>query len=298
MARPLRIHVPGMLYHVMCRGNAKQPIFADDSDYQRYLDVLEEGLTRFRVDCLAYCALFNHVHLLLKPADIAISRVMQQVNSHYCQSFNRRHQRVGHVLQGRFKTSLIDSDRYFLAVLRYIALNPVEAQCATHPSGWRWSSYRATAGLDRCPRFLQLQDVWRAFGSVPRAAQRRFGEFVAATADRYDPHAHLLVGSDAFVERFQPLLRPHRQVEDFTYAERYAARPPLVALLPPGIEGPALARAIRVAFQQHAYTLREIGVHLGRPRTTVWHWIHRGGRPMRNAAPPTPVAKPATHALQ
>jgi putative transposase len=110
----------------MSRGNAKQPIFVETEDYEQFLDLLSAALLRFHVLCRAYCLLPNHFHLLVEPAASPLSRMMQQLNSTYSQWFNRRHNRVGHLLQGRFKALLVDRNEYFLRVVRYIVLNPVK----------------------------------------------------------------------------------------------------------------------------------------------------------------------------
>jgi len=102
MARPLRIHAPGMLHHVMSRGNDKREMFVDDVDYARYLHLLERSARRFSVIVNGYCLMPNHVHLLMRPTVHPLARLMQHVNSAYCGWFNRRHGRVGHVLQGRY----------------------------------------------------------------------------------------------------------------------------------------------------------------------------------------------------
>src|SRR5258706_5066069 len=161
MARPLRVHIPGALYHVMSRGNARQEIFVDPDDYQYFLDRLTVVTARVRVRCRAYCLMPNHFHLLLEPGELPLSKMMQQLNSSYTQWFNRRHDRVGHVLQGRPKELLIDRDDYFRRVLRYIVLNPIRASLVEHPAEWPWSSFRATAGLEKPAAFLALDEVWR-----------------------------------------------------------------------------------------------------------------------------------------
>ena len=163
MARPLRVHLPGLLYHVMSRGNNKEPIFIDDDDYSGYLTRLEAATARFGVACLAFCLLPNHVHLLLRPAHLTISRMMQQLNSGYCQTFNRRHGHIGHVLQGRFLARLVDSELYRWRVVRYIVRNPVAAGLVQTPEAWPWSSFGATAGLAPIPRFLDVNSVWAMF---------------------------------------------------------------------------------------------------------------------------------------
>ena len=276
MARPLRLHVPGMIYHVMSRGNDKQVIFTDDTDYERYLELLERSLHRYGIRCLGYCLLGNHLHLLLQPNEHPVSRLMQHVNSAYCQWFNRRHKRVGHVLQGRYKAVFVEKHDSLRRVLRYIAMNPVAAKRVGDPGAWRWSSYRAAAGLDS-PRCVDVSAVHQAFGtSDPRVAQVAFVHYAAMPADDPLPARGIFIGSDAFVRRFEPLLRPHRASDAFVYAERFAARPSLRELF--GDLAPdrsSAAAAARQAFTDHAYTLREIGEHIRRPATTVWSWIHR-----------------------
>jgi putative transposase len=276
MARPLRLHAPGILCHVTSRGNAKQQIFGDDEDYARFLEVLSNAAARFGVSCIGYCLMQNHTHLLLRPDDVPISRLMQQLNSAYCQWFNRRHDRVGHVLQGRFHCRLVDSDVYFLRVIRYVVRNPVTAGYVDNPADWPWSSHRATAGLDAAPSFLDVDDIWRVFGSSDDAtAHEQFRIFAESDADDRGTFAGLLVGSPHFARRLEPGLRPHRDVEDFVYAERLAARPSLSVLLPEHLEGSAVHVAAREAFLQHAYTLREVGQRLNRPTATIWRWVQR-----------------------
>lgn len=291
MARPLRLHVPGVLCHVTSRGNAKQRIFVDDEDCARFLEVLSHASARFDISCIGYCLMRNHTHLLLRPHDVPISRLMQQLNSVYCQWFNRRHNRVGHVLQGQFDCRLVDSDVYFLRVLRYVVRNPVTAGYVTDPADWAWSSHRATAGMDDPPSFLNLEDIWQVFGTDDNAsAHEQFRVFAGSDIDDRGPFAGLLVGSPNFARRLEPALRPYRNVEDFVYAERLAARPSLSALLPKHLEGPALDAAVREAFLRHAFTLREIGKRLDRPTATVWRWVQR-------AAPEPVVELPKPHHL-
>ena len=112
MPRPLRIEYPGAIYHVTSRGNAQASIFLDDIDRNAFLSVLGLTMRRFNVICHAYCLMTNHFHLLLETPDANLSKAMRQFNSVYTQAFNRRHGRVGHVLQGRFKSIVVDRDAY------------------------------------------------------------------------------------------------------------------------------------------------------------------------------------------
>lgn len=277
MARPLRLHVPNAIYHVMIRGNNKDAIFYDATDYNRYLELLARGLERFQVRCYAVCALRNHAHLVLSPGELPLWRLMQQVNSNYCQWFNRRHRRIGHVLQGRYRSLIVDNDVYFLRLLRYVSRNPVEAGLVAHPSDWAWSTYRATAGLAAAPPYLDLAFVWNAFDSCdPTKAQGHFKAFVEMAED--DPlQGRLLTGSIAFKQRLEPLLAVHRSEPEYVYAERYATRPALQDILSNGGDDSAALRlAVSTAFEKYAYTLKEIGTAIGRPSSTVWSWARRG----------------------
>lgn len=274
MARPLRLHVPGMIYHVMSRGNDKQTIFTDDRDYERYLELLARSLHRYGICCLAYCLLGNHLHLLLQPEQHPISRLMHHVNSAYCQWFNRRHKRVGHVLQGRYKAVLVEREDSLRRVLRYIAMNPVHAKRVLEPIAWRWSGYRASIGIGGGSQCIDVAAVARAFDATdPSLGQRRFAEFVANGDDDMPLAGGLFVGSEAFARQFAPLLRPFRHNDAYVRAERFAARPSLAELF--AAPESSAAAAAHTAFTDHAYTLREIGEHLKRPGTTVWAWIRR-----------------------
>jgi REP element-mobilizing transposase RayT len=260
----------------MSRGNNKQHIFVDSIDFTHFLELLASLLERFDVQCVGYCLMWNHTHLLLRPRQQPLSRLMQHLNSAYCQRFNRRHSRVGHVLQGRFKALWVEDDLYFLRVLRYIVRNPVAAGYVTEPAAWAWSSHRATAGLDRPAPCLDVQAVWDMFGHTDSVtAAEQFRIFAATRVDDVGVRGALLAGSQGFARGLAPQIEPRQREQDFIYAERFAPRPPLGDLLPPGAPGPQLHAAVRMAFLSHAYTLREIGDALGRPSSTIWSWVQR-----------------------
>jgi len=277
MARPLRIHIPGALYHVISRGNARQKIFLDDGDDAYFLSRLAATTSRFAVRCYAYCLMINHYHLLLEPGRLPVWRLMQQLNSSYSQRFNRRHQRVGHLLQGRYKAFIIDREHYFRRVLRYIVLNPVRARLATHPAEWRWSSYRATAGLEPPPTFLAADAVWKAFDADSTLARQAYVAFVAShpRTPLDAPTGPIVCGSDRFVARVGLEIEPHHADREIVYAERFACRPSLGELFAGSVDTQALDAAMWRAFARHGYTLREIGGVVGRPPATVWRRIRR-----------------------
>ena len=147
MPRPLRIWFPGAIYHVIARGNNRQPVFLQPMDYLRYLSLLEKGRTRFGYELWAYVLMPNHFHLLIRSGEErSISKAMQWLQTSYTVYFNGQHEHVGHVFQGRFKSQLVDLDAYCLELSRYIHLNPVRAKMVRDPDEYYWSSYRVYVG--------------------------------------------------------------------------------------------------------------------------------------------------------
>ena len=142
MARPLRFEFPGALYHVTSRGNACQRVFHHDEGREMFLAILAWVVARFRWRCHAYCLMDNHIHLLIDTPQPNLSRGMRQLNGVYTQRFNRRHRRVGHLFQGRYKSILVEKEGYLLELARYIILNPVRVKMVKTLERYPWSSYR------------------------------------------------------------------------------------------------------------------------------------------------------------
>jgi putative transposase len=120
MARPLRIEYPGAVYHITSRGNEKKPIYKDDQDRESFLFALDKVNKRYHWLCPAYCLMDNHFHLLIETLEGNLSLGMRQLNGVYTQAFNKRHGRVGHLFQGRYKAILIQKDSHLLEVCRYV----------------------------------------------------------------------------------------------------------------------------------------------------------------------------------
>lgn len=278
MARPLRLHVPGIAVHVYSRGNNKAPLFLDCGDRERYLKLLGIAVQRFGATCHCFCLMDNHLHAVITPWEHPVARLMHHVNSSYCRWFNERHGRVGHVLQGRYGSRLIDEGSYFLNVVRYVARNPVLAGLVRHPEDWEWSSYRALMGLASLPHFLDFAETfWRLGADTEEEMRARLKAFVD-TADTGEASQPLIYGSEAFLKRMHSHLERHRGIREHHYEDRYATRPPLQSLLE-GREGVALRLAAREACLKHAYTLQQIGDALGGLHpSTIWRWIERAQR--------------------
>ena len=179
MSRPLRLEFPGALYHVTARGDRHEPIFDDDEDRRGWLAILGQALERFDAKCFAFCLMPNHYHAVLETRRANLSRLMRHLNGVYTQRYNRRHDKVGHLFQGRFRAILVDRDAYFLEVCRYVDLNPVRARLVKRPQQWDWSSYRAHVGLEDRPAWLDSRSLLGQFADSERTGRRRYAEFVA-----------------------------------------------------------------------------------------------------------------------
>jgi len=180
MARLPRNKAAGFPHHVIQRGNNRQAVFADVSDYQRYLYLLHEISAGQAVAVHAYVLMTNHVHLLVTPdADDGISRFMQALGRRYVRWFNDRHQRTGTLWEGRFRSTVIASDRYLLACMRYIELNPVRAGLAAAPEEYRWSSNAHHVGRLVDPLITDHALFW-ALGNTPFERQSAYRQLFEA----------------------------------------------------------------------------------------------------------------------
>jgi REP-associated tyrosine transposase len=162
MARLARIVLPGHSVHIIQRGNNRQAVFFAEEDYHNYLRTLGEAAAEGGCAIHAYALMTNHIHLLTTPAhENSLSLMMQSLGGRYVRYINRIYQRSGSLWEGRFKSSLIDSDRYLLICSRYIELNPVRAGMVDTPQDYPWSSYHRNAlGHDDAiitPHFLYKQ---------------------------------------------------------------------------------------------------------------------------------------------
>lgn len=211
MARPLRLEFPGALYHVTARGNAQQAIFLDDGDRRHFLWLLGREVQQQQWRCYVYCLMGNHYHLVIETPEPNLSRGLKRLHGTYTQWFNRRHQRVGHLLQGRFKSLLVEKESYLLELCRYVVLNPVRAGLVGDASEWVWSSYRATAGLQEIPDWLDVPSVLSLFAHSAATAQAAYRRFVADGVNQPSPWRDVIgqiyLGSPEFLERIDRVVR-------------------------------------------------------------------------------------------
>ena len=217
MARLPRQVVSGYPYHVIQRGHNRLAVFVDDADRSRYLNGLYEAAELHGLAIHAYVLMDNHVHLLATPSrDDSLALTMQAVGRSYVRAFNRRHARSGTLWEGRFRSSLIEADRYLLACQRYIELNPVRAGMVEQAGDWPWSSHRHYAGGATDPR-LRAHPTIFALGNTPfereSAYRQMFDETTSPPAAERDwLTRRALAGKPMATETFQRVLESTHQV--------------------------------------------------------------------------------------
>ena len=263
MSRPLRVEYPGAHYHVTARGDRCEPIFEDDQDRQSLLKVLGQALERFDASCFAYCLMPNHYHFVVKTRRANLSQFMRHVNGVYTQRYNRRHDKVGHLFQGRFKAIVVDRDAYLLEVCRYVDLNPVRARLVRRPQDWHWSSYRAHVGLHEGPRWLDSVAVLRQLAEGTAAGRRHYTEFVSqGRGVRLWEQAlsgQIYLGDDCFVARMQSRVKNVRETPEIPRAQRRGKPLPLAQYF---LRGGSRDEGVLRAYREGGYTQTAIATAL------------------------------------
>ena len=231
MARPLRIEFPGALYHVMSRGNERKPIARDERDRQKRLDWLRRTVETYGWRLHAFVLMRNHDHLFVETPEPNLSAGMQLLNGSYTGYFNRRHRRVGHLFQGRFKGHIIEEDGYFLEVSRYIHLNPVRAGIVAAPEQYPWSSYPGYCRARRALEWITYSRVLGSFSSNAVQTRRYYARFVGAGLADPPPSPFreaaggLLLGSQRFIDRICSLLDEQPEQIELPELGRLRQRP-------------------------------------------------------------------------
>ena len=264
MARPLRLEFAGALYHITSRGDRRESIYETDDDREVFLSILGQVCERYNWLCHAYCLMDNHYHLLIETRDSNLSKGMRQLNGVYTQQFNRAHERVGHVFQGRYKAILVDKDSYLLELARYIVLNPVRARMVRSAKDWRWSSYRETISHKPLQKWLYPDWLLSAFGKRWSKAVDGYKRFVAEGKNQASPWENLkgqvYLGDDQFVEKMQAKIGEDRELSEIPVTQ-YRSPPKTLN----HYEELAQSRneAIKLAYTSGCYSMKEIGDYFG-----------------------------------
>jgi REP element-mobilizing transposase RayT len=206
MARRPRVFAPGLLYHVIVRGNQRRKTFLSPQDYETYLERLTRYRRKYDTTLYAYCLMPNHVHLLLECSDQPLAKFMQGVQQSYSQYFNLCHRKVGHVFQGRYKAIICDRDEYLLELIRYIHLNPVRAGIVKRPEQYRYSGHGVYL-RGKPSEVLDPTKMLKVFGS--RGGYRRFildGLGGEHREEYYEAEDQRFLGAEGFGEKIQEKL--------------------------------------------------------------------------------------------
>ncbi len=285
MARPLRLEFSGALYHVTARGDRREPVYEDDEDRRTFLELLGTVVEDFNWVAHAYCLMGNHYHLLVETPDANLGKGMRQLNGTYTQWSNRRHRRVGHLFQGRYKAILVDKEAYLLELCRYIVLNPVRARMVKSAGNWPWSSYRAMLGMQDAPQGLSVDAVLAQFGRGRSLARQRYARFVEqgikAKSPWEDLKGQIYLGDERFVARMHSKLDRQNDDINIPLAQRRGAAPPLAQFERLHKDRD---QAILKAHDTGHYSYSEIAGHFNVHFTTVGRIVRSGRQARRKAA--------------
>ncbi len=286
MARPLRIEIPGAVYHVTSRGDRQETIFVDEMDRRRLLKIVGNAMHRLNAEVLAYCLMGNHYHLVLHTRQPNLSRLMRHINGEYSRTFNQRHEYVGHLFQGRFKAILVDSDAYLMELCRYVELNPVRAGLVTAAGEWPWSSYRAHAGQDCGPPWLATGGLHgHILGREPltvedhRHAAHLYAQLVAdgLAVDLWNQalRQDIFLGGESFVAKMQSLVDQHRsRCLEIPRIQRTRS----ISLSEWLSTERSQEESLRLAYSAGGMTMSEIAEQMDISIATVSRWIARAER--------------------
>jgi REP element-mobilizing transposase RayT len=275
MGRQPRLLAPGLIYHIVARGNRRQDIFLDQRDYRAYLARLAHYRVRHDASVYAYCLMPNHVHILIRTGRVPLSRLMQGIQQSYTQYFNRRHVMVGHLFQGRYKAAVCADEVYLGTLVHYIHANPVRAGLAANPQLYRYSSHaaylrgRPTALVDPRPVLGILGSIAPPFPPPTLAAGP-----ATPSSGNLDPFAEPPEQPHGSWARKALPASPRQAVEEL--ARRLNVEPAAIRSADRSWDV-STARAL-VAFtlvRRFGYPLRAVADVLGRDVTTVSVMLHR-----------------------
>lgn len=284
---------PDTFYHVLSRGNERKEIFRDEKDHLRFLDTLGRMVQRFKLEVHAYVLMKNHFHLLVHTKEANLSRAIQWLEVSYSVWFNRRHQRSGHLFQGRFKSFLIENDRYFTAMCLYIHGNPLRAGIVRRLSEYRWSSYGVYADKKQEVSWLSTELVLGMYGRSRKRFLRAQQEFFEERPKLLEDLRHgLYLGSEGFSEECMERVKGEGYAEKpqarsllrgrdlrglaIRILEEFGEREPESVLKVRKYPHQNRDMAIYVLYQQGVYLNKEIGEVFGVGYTAIPGAVRRG----------------------
>ena len=272
MSRPLRLEFPNALYHITSRGDRRENIYEDDDDRLRFLEILGTVVVDYNWLCHGYCLMDNHYHLIIETLDGNLSKGMRQLNGVYTQASNRRHERSGHLFQGRYKAILVDKDRYLLELSRYVVLNPLRAKgMVKRLEDWPWSSYPAMVGSTLKPEWLTTDWILSLFGMQRIIAMERYRQFVIEGVQHQSEiwsnlKGQIYLGDKAFVAEMQKRIGKEKDDLNIPKQQKRPIAKPLSEI---ATQHKDRKTAIIAAYKTGAYSQREIGKFYQLHPTTV-----------------------------
>lgn len=218
MARSLRIEFEDAFYHILARGNERKNIFDNERDKEHFLELLGVVNIRFGAFLHSYVLMDNHYHLIVETPRGGLSRILHSLNTAYTVYFNKKHNRAGHLFQGRYKAILVEEDKYLLALSRYVHLNPVRAGLVTRPEKYFWSSYRAYMKAGNPESWLRTDLILGQLSADLNTARKRYKEFIFEGIKNsignplQEAYRGLILGSSEFIARFADSLREEQEI--------------------------------------------------------------------------------------
>ena len=250
MARSIRIEYEGAVYHVTIRGNERKALFKTDADRERFISVLSDSVDRYSIRLYLYTLMQNHAHFVLETPLGNLSRFMQRFQTAYTVYYNKRHNRSGHLMQGRFGASIVEEDLYILKLSRYVHLNPVFIRANKSKSmgertailrAYKWSSYLGYIGKCKKEEFVDYNPVLAMMDGSKRMVKSRYRRFVESGICDIDSaviiakqRSPLCIGSDDSVERiedrYHQLVDGRNDMEDISFSRQLFHTPPEIVL--------------------------------------------------------------------
>lgn len=229
MARPLRIEYEGAVYHVLSRGNRSENIFSEERDKEYFVEILQRGAEKYRIDLYAYCVMGNHYHLLMSMPEGGLTKIMHYIGSSYGSYLRRNKGWIGHVFAGRYKSLCVEKESYLLELSRYIHLNPIRARIVRYPEDYPWSSYGFYIGKKKKPHWINTNWFLEEYGRSLKTSQRKYKGFVESGMDKPLPYpvekvvGQAILGNKKFVKKVVKGVKRDRDFTEITAKRIYSS---------------------------------------------------------------------------
>ncbi|MGI9535004.1 MAG: transposase [Thermodesulfobacteriota bacterium] len=217
MARPLRIEYPRAVYFITTIGNAGQNVFSDSRDAEIWLEVFENVCDRFGWDCYAYCLMGNYYMIAVETPEPNLSRGMRQLNGVYTQNYNRKHNKGGHVFQGRYKSILVQKDKYLAELIKYILFRPVISGFVKFPYQFKWSNCKYILDKEKCPGWVNKDYIKNLYVDV----ESEFTDYNDSNENILENiKKQIYLGDDEFISELQKYVDKEKDLREIPKVQR------------------------------------------------------------------------------